>query len=372
MDIKLNFVYTILYKVYNIHKAKRLGVDACGTFEGSLMWSKIKHCNFRKLILYPLAQLVVAAILFSIWFVDNRDFILTDGNIFYYYAEEIDPSKYYKFTLYDIYDYYAYDDEGKYYITEISNYDSYYYIGFFFPNSLEEKILEIEDNTWAYMDGNGNDNVNFSGRCYMYSMDDDEIEFFKSYLTDMGAPEDMFWYKTLVYVPFSDCFTIEFYVGCIFLGITVISLIAVIIILITKKYAKEYKQCLQNYSLTNESLDMYMQDSTKVKHTYFGHNYLVNAYFSSFVISYEDIMWTLIVPYTAPNGVRYFKNSSVVIKTGHGIYVIQNIKESVAYDIVARINKLAINLDNNILAMEKNSEYLSYRLHSKRRTLILY
>lgn len=319
---------------------------------------KIRSANLSHFLLLLLGSLLCTSIVVGLWVLEHRNYLFAEDNVFYNDIEEIQLGTYYKFDLYDVYDYYAYDDDGKYYITDVGSYDyPYCYMGFYIPDSKEGNITPVMNNTWNYYDGLEDDGSHFSGVCYLSYMDEQEEEFFYDYFAEDGYDTSNLIYLRLNYVSPSCLFDSYLFI----LALSIITLtcytVNVIYLIISRKYRKNYERLLSIYCLSEEQLDMHMASSTKIARAYLGSSYLVNTYLSTFVVPYSDIRWTYLAPYFSRFKTFYTRRYVIMLQTNNGILMIKDLKKEVAVSLLQEIEKRSINLASDVPAFEKVTAY---------------
>ncbi len=208
-----------------------------------------------------------------------------------------------------LYDYYASDNHGRYYVTSTNDGE---YFGFYVFEKNYDTADEISNDTYDYLDGlrDSLSDSYLSGKGYMVPMSSLEKRYFDNFFE--GEDYDVSDYKVKYYnfvlckpldILFHDegehdvFFTI---MGIIFL----VSGICMIIHYIRGGYKKTFKKSMEDYGIIESTLENDMAYARQFNSFYIGSNHIIQASFNGKVIPFSAIVWAYVL----------------VTKTQHKIY----------------------------------------------------
>ncbi len=227
---------------------------------------QIKKANFTWRFVISVV-LIVATLLIAFLLIPNHTkYYTARENIFSLPCNSYKVDKYYKGKTYSIYDWFAENKDGKFYIAPVQdkNEEDYYLI-VYIPKKYEAKVETIMDQTYEYMDS-GDESVlteYISCNGYVTDVNAKTSQFLEQYFDAISAPpavRERVCSKMFVMVPLSKVLASE---GTAYIALCLILLIFAVAIPLTGltgSYLKPLKKKLSAMNMTLEDLDNEFSD----------------------------------------------------------------------------------------------------------------
>lgn len=219
-------------------------------------------------------------------------YITAEDYIFDYPIDMMDPEQFYCVDNNVLYDCYAEDDEGYYYITSAGNSSGdFKYMGYYVYKAQSEEADKVMEATWNALENDEGQPLYLEGKGYVYEMSRDEANLFKIYMAGAGVDVSMCEYKTIALVPLGKAIKGYSVLGLL-VGIAVLVLgMWLIISFFLGSYKKQLKKDFETFSVSMESLDSDMSMAEKLNGIFFGRKYIVPAISKPWVIPYDRLIW---------------------------------------------------------------------------------
>ena len=222
---------------------------------------KIKKANFTWRIVVSLVLIGATLLIAFLLIPQHTKYYTARENIFSLPCNTYKVDKYYKGKTYSIYDWFAENKDGKFYIAPVQdkNEEDYYLI-VYIPKKYEAKAETIMDQTYEYMDS-GDDSVlteYISCNGYVTDVNAKTSQFLDQYFDAISAPQavrERVCSKMFVMVPLSKVLASE---GTAYIALCLIMLVCALITPLTGltgSYLKPLKKKLSAENMTLEDLD---------------------------------------------------------------------------------------------------------------------
>ena len=222
---------------------------------------KIKKANYTWRIVLSVVFIGIALLIAFLLIPNHTKYYTARENIFSLPCNSYRVNKYYKGKTYSIYDWFAENSDGKFYIAPVQdkNEEDYYLI-VYIPKKYEAKVEAIMDQTYEYMDS-GDESVlteyiNCNG--YVTDVNAKTSQFLEQYFDAIGAPpavRERVCSKMFVMVPLSKVLASE---GTAYILLCLLLIICAVIVPLTGltgSYLKPLKKKLSAENMTLEDLD---------------------------------------------------------------------------------------------------------------------
>lgn len=279
---------------------------------------------------------------------DYFDFVTAKDYVFDCPSDMLNEEAYYDVSNELLYDWYAEDDEGRYYITvsqDITGGNKY--LGYFVYTKNCEQADKVVESTWNYVENDVPATEMLKGKGYVYSMSSDEIGYFDEMCEAYGITEDLRQYSTIVLVPGNIAAKSISY-GAMIVGIALIVFgIALIISFLLGGYKKNVKKCMQNYSISEDALENDVVNSEEVNGVNIGRQYILSGG-KHFVFPLANLVWS----YKKTTNTRHMlygviptgttKSYSVIFVTSDGkVYEQSEKNEAKCDELISAVSKRA-------------------------------
>lgn len=288
---------------------------------------------------------------------DFFDFLLAKDSVFGCPVEELNNDSYYDVTNSILYDWYAEDDEGRYYITDhYDGDDNVKYMGYYIYNKDCDKADQIVDEVYAFLDGEEDAPSFLKGHGYVYPMGSDEIEFFNEYFDDVPSIDrSELEYQTIVLVPFSEAIK-SASIFPIIIGLAM--MIGAIIVLLRAIFGFQTKKILkyvEKYDISEDAVNGDEMYFTKEGKLLIGRRFIANVGNPPFILPFDKIIWA----YPVVNRTRHMLYG--VIPTGttksYAICLCTTKKEEIRFTVTSEKQSEKI---MELINKSANASFLGY------------
>ncbi|MGN0426563.1 MAG: DUF6709 family protein [Agathobacter sp.] len=309
-------------------------------FSKEIVAINIKDVNVRKHIqrngrsrqlfkFYYMLICVLICVLFS--FGNSKDLLTAHTDIFSLTPDQYNEDQYYVVDTDGLLDWYAYDDEGYYYITTVNDKNGdVKYVGYYvydeYVNIAEEVVADP-----------GEGKIVLKGHGYVYDMDEVEQEYFAEYIEGMGLPRESCVFKTIVLMPLKETFDFTFYWGMIIAGILFLKGLFHLAVMIQRKDLIELKNCFKLYNLSYDALQNDInEEMTAYDYMFFGKSLLVCFAYGAIAVPYNRIVWAYMKKENASFYIHIYTDDRyerkiTVSDEKCGNVILERIKEHIPY-----------------------------------------
>ena len=261
-------------------------------------------------------------------------------------ASQYEDGKWYSCDNNILYDYFASDEYGRYYITNTNDGE---YFGFYVGKKNYETADKITDDTYDYLDGLTDELSQgyLSGKGYIKAMDTTEKRYFEQFFdSDEGSSDDyrLVYYTYHLVSPMDLILRDEGENHLFYLIVGIVLIIGglyMTIHFIFGGYKRSFNKPIKRYGILRDLLDQDMNYATNIGNAYIGSRFVL--FFQSqgsFVIPYEAVVWAYVqvtttkhTTYGIPTGTS--KSYTVIIWDTDKKKNIQNVKsEEIGHQIV--------------------------------------
>ncbi|MBO4927602.1 MAG: hypothetical protein J5379_05060 [Clostridiales bacterium] len=229
---------------------------------------------------------------------EHTKYYLARENIFAIPTNDYKIDKYYRGKTYSLYDWFAENSEGKFYLAPVENEDGQAaYLIVYIPNKYERKAEDIMQQTYRYLDSEDESELKESINCrgYVTEVNAKTSQYLNEYF-DMGnVPQSVrnsVCNKMFVMVPLSKVVLSE---SSFFVLLELILLVAGIFLLLSmfsKKGLNPLKERLSRESMSLEDLDSEFDPPVlNIGNFYVSDKHVLDASMNPRVITIADIVW---------------------------------------------------------------------------------
>ena len=266
------------------------------------IYKEIKKSAFKIYILGGLFFLLLGLVLF--WGINNKLFryvFVSAPDLFETPSSQYADGKWFTCDNNILYDYYASDDDGRYYVTSTNDGE---YMGFYVRNNKTDIADKISDGTYDYLDGIETElpPIYLSGKGYLKEMSATERRYFEDFFEAGGANLDDYtftYYNFYMVTPMSLLVNDE---GDNNIFYSIVSLIfficgAVLIInFITGGYKRAIKKSMAQHGVLEDVLERDMAYATRIGNAYIGDKHvLFYAFPGTIVMPYDSLIWAYVM-----------------------------------------------------------------------------
>lgn len=224
----------------------------------------------------------------------NRDFfkfLTAREYVFTVPCDELEEETFYDVSNELLYDWYAEDDEGRYYITASTDSEGdTKYLGYYVFTKDCEKADDIVESTWDSIENNTQALLYIKGKGFVYDMTSTEKNYFDEMCEAYGIDRNMRLYSTIVLTPMSRAAkTVSFLPLIAGIALAVYGIVLIVRFLFGG-YKKKLKKCMTEYSISEDALEGDVSNGETVSGAVIGRNYLLSPS-GCFTFSLLNLVW---------------------------------------------------------------------------------
>jgi len=266
------------------------------------IYKAIKKGTFKSYILVGLFFLLLGLVGF--WGINNKLFkyvFVKAPDLFETSSSQYADGKWFTCDNNILYDYYASDDKGRYYVTSTNDGE---YMGFYVRNNKTDIADKISDGTYDYLDGKETElpPIYLSGKGYLKEMSATEVRFFEDFFEAGGANLDDYtftYYNFYMVTPLSLIVDDEGDNNIFYSILAIISFIcgaALIIYILSGGYKRSIKKSMTQYGILEDVLIRDMATATRIDNALIGDKHVLFISFSgSIVMPYDSLIWAYVM-----------------------------------------------------------------------------
>ncbi|MBR5058299.1 MAG: hypothetical protein IKX04_07015 [Clostridiales bacterium] len=259
---------------------------------------KIRKENRLLHIFGAIACLVIVLIFAFALLPKTHKYLFATKNVFSTSCDKYKVDQYYRAKTLFLYDYFAENDDGRFYFAPVENNDGEErYLFIYIPNKYNSKAESIIYQTYDYIDTGDEDVLTESITCngYMTTIDPKTTKFFNEYLDYAGAPQSekkkacdtMF-----VMVPMQEVLLSESTLWLVLEALILGAGIFLLVTMFSKKHLKKLQSKLAVENMTLEDFDNeFSSPALNVGNVYVSDKHIVTASANPSLLKIEDVVW---------------------------------------------------------------------------------
>ena len=219
-----------------------------------------------------IALIVIAIILAFVLIPKTTKYLLAQKNVFAVPSNNYKIDQFYRGKTYCLYDWFAENDEGRFYIAPVENKEGdENYLIVYIPKKYEDKADRIIEQTYEYMDSGDESDLKESINCrgYMAEVSTKTNQYLDEYFDMVGAPgatKLLVCKYMFVMVPMQKVLISESLLYIILSVALIIGGIALFLTGFTKGYLKKLKEAMHIILIGNtKERDIFFRTDSKAK-----------------------------------------------------------------------------------------------------------
>ncbi len=262
------------------------------------VFKKIKRDNLVMHFVGGIALIVIAIILAFVLIPKTTKYLLAQKNVFAVPSNNYKIDQFYRGKTYCLYDWFAENDEGRFYIAPVENKDGdENYLIVFIPKTYANKADRIIEQTYDYIDSGDESDLKESINCrgYMSEISTKTNQYLEEYFDMVGAPgatKLLVCKYMFVMVPMQKVLLSESLLYIILSVALIVGGIALFLTGFTKGYLKKLKEKLARENMTVEDLEKEFSPALhQFKQVYVSNKHAISAVASPVLLTIEDVVW---------------------------------------------------------------------------------
>ena len=287
--------------------------------------SQIKKKYIITRICISLVLIILAAVITYIRVPNEIKYFTARKNAFAEPCDEFKEGDFYRGHLYFIYDWFAENDEARFYLAPVNDSEGNDRILIvYIPNRFVGSAERIMTQTAEYIASNDEQSLEYDLDCRgsFYEVDARTTNYLRQFLNERGAPPstmDQVCGKMFVMIPASSVFSERLVAWLIIDAGVLITIIVLLFTLLTKSYLKSLKNKLQKENMSFYALDKEFENPLGS----FGNNLLSQYHVFEKVSPFRlmrisDVLWIYPSKTTTSNNIRIY--SAVFMMRNHGCF----------------------------------------------------
>jgi len=249
-------------------------------------------------IICAIALIILALVIAFGMLPQHTKYYLARKNVFATPTDEYKKEQFYRGKTYSLYDWFAENSEGKFYLAPVQDGDGEdAYLIVYIPNKYEEKAARIIEQTRDYLESGDDSILKESINCngYIDEINPKTMVYLNQYFDAAGAPasvRNQVADKMFVMYPLQKALLSESSLYMLLVLVCLVSAVGFLLSMFSKKHIKKMDSRLARESMTSKDLDEEFRTPLKqFGNIYMSDKHVMAVAMSPQILTIRDVVW---------------------------------------------------------------------------------